>query len=165
MNLNLKHSEKDNKYCPMGPKVHHDLDMTGPIYHGVDSHNLYMPMEQERISGPAELTGPKYPGIEEQHKYGPVLERVRGESGVSGPVYLVDPSNKYNIVPERRSGQIVMAGPAYSGVTASNKYNPVKERVAGPHVMSGPVYEGVESSHHCNLVPGKSDGVAQESML
>ena len=155
--------DPSNKYNPMAPRVHHELDMAGPIYHGVESHNQYVPMEQERISGHAEMSGPKYPGIEEQHKYGPVGERVRGELSVNGPVYPVDPHNKYSIVPDRKSGQIVMAGPAYAGVRASNQYNPVKERVPGPHVMAGPVYEGVESSHRCNLVPGKPEGVPQVS--
>jgi hypothetical protein len=38
--------DPSNKFCPMAPKVHHDLDMTGPIYHGIESHNQYVPMEQ-----------------------------------------------------------------------------------------------------------------------
>jgi len=29
--------------------------------------------------------------------------------------------------------------------------------------MAGPVYEGVESSHKCNVLPGKSEPVAQIS--
>ena len=82
-------------------------------------------MEQERISGQLEMSGPKYPGIEESHKYGPVNPRVRGEMPVNGPVYPVDPNNKYSIVPDRKSGQIVMAGPSYAGVTHANQYNPV----------------------------------------
>jgi len=35
---------------------------TGPIYHGIDAHNQYQPMEHERVSGSSEMFGPKYTG-------------------------------------------------------------------------------------------------------
>ena len=74
--------------------------------------------------GPVEMTGPKYPGVVESHSYGPVGVKVRGELAVTGPVYPADPANKFSIVPERRSGQPILAGPAYHGVEAKNMYNP-----------------------------------------
>ena len=80
--------------------------------------------------GPVEMTGPKYPGVVESHSYGPVGVKVRGELAVTGPVYPADPANKFSIVPERRSGQPILAGPAYHGVEAKNMYNPQVCRVS-----------------------------------
>ncbi len=123
----FKGVEAGNKYCPLDPKVQGEAPMTGPIYPGISSANQYNPVGDKQI-GPVEMTGPKYPGIEEGHSYGPVGVRVRGELAVTGPVYPTDPNNKFSIVPERRSGQPIMAGPAYPGVEAKSSYNPQGEK-------------------------------------
>ena len=128
--------------------------------------------------GPVEMTGPKYPGVVESHSYGPVGVKVRGELAVTGPVYPADPANKFSIVPERRSGQPILAGPAYHGVEAKNMYNPqvcwvsVKlhqslmatlvhrqtDRVSGELVMTGPVLvANGENKYH--IIPGHADNV------
>ena len=108
--------------------------------------------------GPVEMAGPKYPGIVESHSYGPVGVKVRGEIAVTGPVYPADPANKFCIVPERRSGQPILAGPAYHGVEAKNLYNPQTDRVSGELVMTGPVLvANGENKYH--IIPGHADNV------
>ena len=119
----FKGVESSNKYGIMPPKVEGEAPMTGPVYPNVASASQYNPVGDKQV-GPVEMLGPKYPGIVESHSYGPVGVRVKGELAVTGPVYPADPANKFSIVPERRSGQPILAGPAYHGVEAKNQYNP-----------------------------------------
>merc|ERR1712038_1952950 len=76
---------------------------------------------------------------------------------ISAPVFVEDGANKYSVVPEKTHGELLHPLPLHGpGVEAKNAYCPQEEKQPGQLVLAGPVFSGIDDSSKYNIAPMKS---------
>ena len=139
---------------PEGERVHGQLAMVGPVYHGVDVKNQFVP-PTAKVSGPFEIKGPVMPGGE--HKFNLVetegwKNKLESQPEVLHPILPTERQHKYNMVTaegykgnkEIDSG---MTAPIYSGFERKSNYHPQADEKPHPDVpLMGPKYGGLDNT-------------------
>ena len=76
-----------HKYMPQKPISDHEMQINGPVFKGVESHNLYNPAMEHKPKADVPMTGPVLP-VESSNHYVPMEEpKNEWERVMAPPTY------------------------------------------------------------------------------
>ena len=91
-----------HKYSPQNPISDHPHQINGPVFKGVETHNLYNPAADPKPRAGTPMTGPVLP-CESSNHYTPMEEpKIEFERFMSAPTYRGINIERHNQVPYQK---------------------------------------------------------------